>query len=151
MPTFEATTDVAAPPSTVWTTLMRTDRWTAWDPQLESVTGTLVPGGRLEIRVRSTSRPFRLRVTEHRPGERLVLSGGMPLGLFVGTRTYSLAPSADGTAVTMGETYTGLLAGLIGRSVPDLQPSFDAFVQGLRADAESAGASTSTGGTEEQR
>ena len=75
----------------------------------------------------------------------------MPLGLFVGTRTYSLVPSGAGTTVTMRETYTGPLAGLIGRSVPDLQPSFDAFVRGLRADAESEAASTSTAGTEEQR
>ena len=151
MPTFEATADVAAPPSTVWTTLLETSRWPSWDPHLESVAGSLDPDGRVEIRVRGTSRPFRLRVTEHRPGERLVLAGGMPLGLFVGTRTYALVPSGAGTRVTMRETYTGPLAGLIGRSVPDLQPSFDAFVQGLRADAEAAAGSVQSAGSEEQR
>lgn len=75
----------------------------------------------------------------------------MPLGLFVGTRTYSLVPSGARTRVTMRETYTGPLAGLIGRSVPDLQPSFDAFVQGLRADAEAAAGSVQSAGSEEQR
>ena len=141
MPTFEATADVAAPPSTVWTTLLETGRWPSWDTQLESVTGSLDADGRVEIRVRPTSRPFRLRVIERRPGERLVLAGGMPLGLFVGTRTYTLAPTVAGTTVTMRETYTGPLAGLFGRSVPGLQPSFDAFVQGLRGDAQAAAGS----------
>ena len=136
MPTFEATTVVAAPPAKVWDTLLATERWTEWDPQLESVEGRLADGGRLEIRVAGSSRPFRLRVTSWQPQRQVVLSGGMPLGLFTGTRTYTLAEDGDGTSVTMRETYTGPLAGLIGKSVPDLQPSFDAFVSGLRSAAE---------------
>ena len=136
MPTFEATTAIAAPAPAVWDTLLATDRWTGWDPQLERVDGALAEGGRLEIRVRDNSRPFTLRVTTWEPHRRIVLTGGMPLGLFTGTRTYSLAEADGRTTVTVRETYTGPLAGLIGRSIPDLQPSFDAFVAGLRRAAE---------------
>ena len=136
MPTFEATTDVAAPASAVWDTLLATERWTSWDTQLERVDGSLADGGRLEIRVRDNPRPFKLRVSTWEPRRRIVLTGGMPLGLFTGTRTYSLVESDGRTTVTMHETYTGPLAGLIGRSVPDLQPSFDAFVAGLGHAAE---------------
>lgn len=150
MPIFEATAAVAAPPRTVWTTLLRTSRWPSWDPQLESVSGALDEGGRLELRVRGQSRTFRLAVTGWQPGRGLVLAGGMPLGLFTGTRTYALVPAGPGTTVTIRETYSGPLAGLIGRSVPDLQPFFDAFVQGLRAEAENAAASVPTSSTEEQ-
>jgi uncharacterized protein YndB with AHSA1/START domain len=136
MPTFEATTSVAAPPAAVWTSLLATDRWTSWDPQLESVAGRLADGGRLEIRVKDNPRPFKLKVATWEPQRRIVLTGGMPLGLFTGTRTYTLADDGAGTAVTVRETYTGPLAGLIGKSIPDLQPSFDSFVSGLRRDAE---------------
>ena len=136
MPTFEATTVIAAPPAAVWETLLATERWTHWDPQLERVDGRLVDGGRLEIRVKDNPRPFRLRVSSWEPHRRIVLTGGMPLGLFTGTRTYTLAGGGAGTTVTVRETYTGPLAGVIGKSIPDLAPSFDSFVSGLRRDAE---------------
>jgi hypothetical protein len=136
MPTFEATTSVAAPADRVWDTLLRTERWTDWDTSLERVDGHLTDGGRLEIRVRNQSRPFKLRVTTWEPHRRIVLTGGVPLGLFTGTRTYRLDEAGERTTVTMRETYTGPLAGPIGRSIPDLQPAFDAFVEGLRGAAE---------------
>lgn len=136
MPTFEATTTIAAPATAVWSTLLATDRWTDWDTALERVEGSLAEGGRLEIRVRDNPRPFRLKVTVWEPARRIVLAGGMPLGLFTGTRTYTLAEADGATTATVRETYTGPLAGLIGKSIPDLQPSFDAFVAGLRRAAE---------------
>ena len=83
-------------------------------------------------------RTFVLRVMELVPARRMVWASGMPLGLFRGTRTYALAPAADdtGTDFAMTEAYTGVLAGLIGRSIPDLNPSFEAFADGLKAAAE---------------
>lgn len=133
MPNFHATALVAADPQQVWDTLLDVARWPSWDPQLTGVTGRLGPGERLEIRTRAPSRPFRLRVTAWEPPSRLVLTGGMPLGLFVGTRTYDVVAVDSGTQVTMRETYSGPLTGLIGRSIPDLQPGFESFVEGLRA------------------
>lgn len=62
---------------------------------------------------------------------RLVLTGGMPLGLFRGVRTYTLTPDGERTRFTMREEYTGPLLPLIWRSMPDLQPSFDRFAAGL--------------------
>lgn len=32
--------------------------------------------------------------------------------------------------------YTGLMAGMIAKSIPDLQPSFEKFAQGLKAESE---------------
>jgi hypothetical protein len=66
--------------------------------------------------------------------------GAMPLGLFKGTRTYVLTPQPDGSVgFAMREEYTGPLAGLIGRSIPDLGPSFEQFATGLKHRVESAG------------
>jgi len=55
----------------------------------------------------------------------LRFSGGMPLGLFRGVRTY--------------EEYTGPLLPLIWRSMPDLGPSFQQFATGLKQRVESGG------------
>ena len=83
-------------------------------------------------------RVWALRVTELVPPQRMVWASGMPLGLFRGVRTYSLTPMAgdEGTDFAMTETYTGALVGLIGRSIPDLAPSFEAFADALKAAAE---------------
>ncbi len=138
MTTFEARTDIAAPAPRVWERLLDLAAWPTWDTSLERVDGALVPDGRVTLHVTGNPRAFRLRVVELEPDRRLVLRGGMPLGLFSGTRRYLLEPLADDrTGFTMRETYAGPLAGLVARSIPDLQPSFDAFVDGLRRDAES--------------
>lgn len=134
---FAARAEIAAPPATVWQTLLDTRSWPTWDTSLDRVEGSLEPGGRVTIHVKGSSRAFPLRVAEHEPSRLLVLRGGMPLGLFTGTRHYRLEQAGpDRTTFSMEESYAGPLAGLITRSIPDLQPAFDAFAAGLRRDAE---------------
>lgn len=136
---FEAAIDIAATPDEVWETLLQTDRWSTWDDQLEQVDGTLAEGERIAIHVTDVSRPFKLAVTDWQPTASMTLRGGMPLGLFRGTRVYRLRPAPSGTRFEMVERYTGPLAPLITRTIPDLQPSFDRFVAGLRDAAEADG------------
>ncbi len=135
---FETSTTIDAPPDRVWNALVRTDDWPRWGAGIERVDGELGPDERLTLHVAEASRPFKLRVTDWQPQRRIELNGGMPLGLFVGTRTYRTDPDGDGTTFSMVETFTGPLAGLIGRTIPDLQPSFEAFAAGLKAAAETA-------------
>lgn len=135
---FSTATEIAAPPEQVWNTLLQTERWPELDTSLERVDGQLGEGQRVVIKAAAQSRPIKLKVTGWDPPHRLVLRGGMPLGLFTGTRTYHLDADGGGTAFRMEEVYTGPLAGLIGRSIPDLQPSFDAFAAGLKSAAEAA-------------
>jgi hypothetical protein len=66
-----------------------------------------------------------------------VCTSGMPLGLFTGARRYTLTPSAqDGVTFAMREEYSGPLAPLIARLIPNLQPSFEAFAADLKRRAE---------------
>ena len=58
-------------------------------------------------------------------------SGGMPLGLFKGVRTFTLAPENGATRFTMREEYTGPMLPLIWRSMPDLRA--EQFAQVLKA------------------
>jgi hypothetical protein len=65
-------------------------------------------------------------------------TGGMPLGLFKGVRTFTLTPDGDGkTRFHAREEFTGVMLPLIWRSMPDLAPSFEQFAQGLKQRAES--------------
>jgi len=68
----------------------------------------------------------------------MVWSDGMPLGLFRGVRTYRLDPAGSGTAFSMTEEFSGPLAGLITKAIPDLTESFNQFADGLKAAAERA-------------
>ena len=76
-------------------------------------------------------RAFPVKVTALN-ARQMVWTGGMPLGLFKGERVFTL----DGGEFSMREEYTGLLAPLIGKSIPDLQPAFDDFARDLKRAAE---------------
>jgi hypothetical protein len=67
----------------------------------------------------------------------MVWTGGMPLSLFKGERTFTLTLKSDGsTDFALREEFTGLLLPLIGRTIPDLTSIFDEFAAGLKAHAE---------------
>jgi uncharacterized protein YndB with AHSA1/START domain len=130
---YEATASIAARPEDVWPVLVDAGNWASWDSGVEGVDGRIAQGEKITVRSSAApGRAFPVRVTALEPPRRLVFSGGMPLGLFRGVRTYTLTPDAAGTLFRMREEYTGPLLGLIWRSMPDLQPSFDRFAAGLK-------------------
>ena len=115
---------------------MDTARWPELDSSIARVEGTPALGASIKIHAKA-GRAFPLKVVEFTPDQGMVFSGGMPLGLFTGRRTYAVTAEAGGTvAFTMREEYTGLLAPLITKSIPDLQPSFDEFAANLKKRAE---------------
>lgn len=137
MKQFSATTSIKAPPPAVWAILTDGARWPSWDSGIESFQGRIAPGEHIRVAIQANpGRSFPITVSEFEAPSRMVWSGGMPLGLFKGVRTYTLAPTPDGTRFTMEERYFGPLAGLIGRSIPDLSGSFRQFAEGLRNQAE---------------
>jgi hypothetical protein len=131
---FAASATIEATPEEVWAVLIDTAGWPGWDSGVASVSGELAPGRQVTIRTSNApGRDFPVRVTRLDPGDCLELTGGMPLGLFRGVRTYRLRPNGSTTTeFTMREEYIGPLRGLIARSIPDLQPSFERFAQGLK-------------------
>jgi len=86
----------------------------------------------------SPNRAFPVKVSEFRPAQVMQWSGGMPLGLFKGVRTFRLTPDGGATRFEMREEFTGPMLPLIWRSMPDLGPSFEQFAQGLKARAEAS-------------
>ena len=141
MKSYEASATIAADPATIWAVLVHGAGYSEWDSGVASVSGEITPGGRIKVVSEAApGRSFPVKVTEFEPGRRMRWSGGMPLGLFKGVRTFTLRPEGDGTtAFTVREEYTGPLLPLIWRSMPDLGPSFKQFANGLKARAERAG------------
>ena len=133
MKSFAVTAVISAPPEAVWAVLIDGAQWTTWNPTIEKVEGAIAPGGKLRVYTTlSPGRAFPVRVSAFDPPHRMVWTGGMPLGLFKGVRTYLLTPKDGGTEFDMREAFSGLMAPLISRSVPDLQPAFNEFAAALK-------------------
>jgi hypothetical protein len=134
---YEATATIAAPPEAVWSILTDADAYPRWDSGVREVEGRIAPGEKIKVVSEANpGRAFPVQVTRFEPGCSMVWSGGMPLGLFKGVRTFTLTPADGGTRFDMREEYTGPLLPMIWRSMPDLGPSFEQFARGLKARAE---------------
>jgi hypothetical protein len=140
MRAYDATATIEASPDAIWAILTDAPGYPAWDSGVERVSGRIAPGETITVFSKvNPGRAFPVKVTEFVPGQHMVWSGGMPLGLFKGVRTFALSPAGDGaTRFAMREEYTGPLAPMIWRSIPDLRPSFEQFANGLKDRAERA-------------
>ena len=137
MLTFESSIDIAADAASVWSTLTDTARYPDWDSGVIGVEGQVALGNKIRITSEANpGRAFPAKVTTIEPPRTMVWRGGMPLGLFTGVRTFTLDDVAAGTRFTMREVFSGPLSKLIARTIPDLQPSFDQFANGLKAEVE---------------
>jgi uncharacterized protein YndB with AHSA1/START domain len=137
MRAFEASSFIATTPEQVWPVLTDATAWPDWDSGVSKVDGRLALGEKLSITVTANpGRAFPVKVVQLSPPDRMVFRGGIPLGLFTGQRTYTLVPEGTGTRFTMREEYTGPLARMIFKSIPDLGPSFRQFADGLKQQAE---------------
>jgi hypothetical protein len=126
----------------VWAILTDAAAYPQWDPNMERIEGKIGPGEKLVLYTKLSKRPFKVTVSQLEPNKVMVWSGGMPMGLFKGERTLKLNARNGKVHTSLREEFTGLLSPLIGRSIPDLNPSFREFVQGLKARAEAAGKKT---------
>ena len=135
---YRVSKTINAAPEAVWALLSDGPSWTEWNPTIISFEGTIALGQKVKlVSTVNPKRAFTLNVDEFAAPQRMVWSDGMPLGLFKGTRTYTLEPDGSGaTEFVMEEVYTGLLAPLITKSIPDMTESFEQFADGLKAASE---------------
>lgn len=138
MKSFATRATINAAPEAVWDILIDGQSWPAWNTTVARLDGHIALGGKVTVHVKaSPGRAFPVRVVTFEAPRRMVWRGGMPLGLFTGERNYELrAAGPDSTEFSMIETYSGLMAPLIIKSIPDLQPAFDAFAACLKKRAE---------------
>jgi hypothetical protein len=138
MRVYRASTSIHASPELIWNILTDAAGYPNWDPGMLRIEGRLAPGESVRFYTRlAPNQAFPVKVTAFEPGRRMVLTGGMPLGLFKSERTHSLTPAANGqTVFKTEETFSGLLLPIFGRTIPDLTENFEGFAAALKAHAE---------------
>jgi hypothetical protein len=130
---FENSAEIAASPDAVWAVLSDGSGWSTWESGVDGVDGRIGAGETITVRSKAApGRAFPVKVVTFEAPRTMVFSGGMPLGLFRGVRTYRLTPSGQETRFEMREEYSGPLVSLMWRSMPDLGPSFAQFATGLK-------------------
>lgn len=136
---YEVSRHIAADPAAVWRVLTDGDALVAAGTGVARVEGAIAAGSTFTIYSEAVpGRGFKTRVTELTEPHSMEWTGGMPAGLFRGVRRFTLTPAGDGTDFSMREEFTGLMLPLIWRTMPDLQPTFDQFADGLARASETA-------------
>ena len=137
MKQFSATIQIQASPERVWALLVDTGSWQKWNTTIDHVEGANTVGSKVTVHAKiNPGKSFPVNVTSMTAGRKIVWASGMPLGLFKGERTYTLMPNSGGVSFSMTEIYSGPMAGMITKSIPDLQPAFDEFARCLKSEAE---------------
>ena len=133
---YRAQTRIDAPATAVWAVLTDVAAWPTWEPNVTKVEGTVAAGADITVHTRLSDRAFPVAVSALDAPRQMQWTGGMPLGLFRGVRTFTLTESEGCTEVAVHEVFSGPLLFLMRRMMPDLQPSFDDFVRSLKARVE---------------
>lgn len=129
---------ISATPERIWGLLTDASGYPGWNPSVISLDGRIAAGEKIKlVSTVNPKRTFSLTVSDVEAARRMLWSSGMPLGLFKGVRTLSLRQLGNGrTDFAMEEVYSGALAPLIIKSIPDLTMSFAQFADGLKTAAE---------------
>lgn len=134
---YHVSRTIEAPILKVWSLLTDASTYGDWNPAVISIEGAIEQGETISlVSIVNPKRSFDLKVIEMDAPNWMVWSDGMPLGLFRGDRTYELVETGSSTLFSMTEVYTGLLAPLITKTIPDMTESFAQFADGLKARAE---------------
>jgi hypothetical protein len=129
---------INASPEKVWAVLTDAASYPDWNKAVVSLQGRIALGEKVKlVSVVDPKRTFTLKVAELDQPRKMVWSSGMPFGLFKGVRTYELRPNGtDGTEFSMAEVFSGPLAPMITKAIPDMTESFQQWADGLKQAAE---------------
>ena len=139
MKTYSASTTINASAESIWKILTDAKGYPTWDLSMDHIEGTLAQGETVKFFTRLSAQAFPVRVTTFEPNKKMVLTGGMPFGLFKTERTHTLDLNQDGTVTFKTvEIFSGLLLPVFGKNIPDLTENFENFAAALKAHAEKA-------------
>jgi hypothetical protein len=137
MATITTTIDLDATPKRVWSILTAGQEYSAWNPFIRQLDGSLTPGSKLTVRIQPPGRKtmtFTPTVTEVEPGHRLAWLGhfGVP-GLFDGAHSFTLQPLDDGrTRLVQSESFSGILVWFSRGLVKNTEAGFHAMNAALQ-------------------
>jgi hypothetical protein len=142
MKEFTTVANIRATPESVWAILTDASGYARWNPEIPRVDGRIALDEKITAHVnlgKGVIRPVTVRVTALEPMRTMVWTGGMPLGLFTGQRTFTVTPRDGGLVeFRLHLQFSGLMSPLIAKSLGDRQPDIDALAAGLKEYAERA-------------
>jgi hypothetical protein len=130
---------IRATPGRVWSLLTDAPGFPTWNSTVSQIDGDIALGNKLGIQVPlSPGRTFTPKVTGFDVEREMVWQDGM-WPMFLGKRTFSLVPNADGTLeFRMTEVFTGMMLPMIKGSLPDFRATFDTYAADLKRTAEAS-------------
>ena len=139
MPHYEIKRVINADPANIWSVMSDAKRLADGSFSILKLEGQIAAGQTIKLWSEADpKRSFAIKVSKMDAPVEMVWQSGMPFGLFLGRRRFRLTPVAGGTEFHMREDYTGPLAGMMFRMIPDLMPTFVKFADGLAAASEEA-------------
>jgi hypothetical protein len=137
MKKYSASITINTSPEVVWKILTNASGYPAWDLTMDRIEGRLAMGETVKFFTKLSAQAFPVKVTAFEANRKMVLTGGMPFGLFKSERTHMLTPVKDGqTQFHTEEIFSGLLLPVFGKNIPDLTENFQGFVAALKKQAE---------------
>lgn len=114
---------IDAPPEKIWAILMDFDNWGDWNPFVYEISGKHEKGAKLKIKVNSpdgSGMKLTLfpKINVFEDGKMLAWRGNLYVpGLFDGCHYFRLDKAGNGTLLTHGESFSGVLTGLLRKKV----------------------------------
>ena len=141
--TIERSIDIDATPATVWSILTDTSAYSSWNPFMTRLTGDLIVGEKLEVRIAPpNARPmtFKPTVLAVDPERELRWLGRFILpGLVDGEHSLHIELLADGRSrFTQTERFSGLLVRPLGSMLGKTELGFEQMNAALKTRAESS-------------
>jgi len=137
MKKYSASIVIRASVEKVWGILNDANNYPTWDLSMDHIEGKLALGETVKFFTKLSAQAFPVKVTAFESNRKMVLTGGMPLGLFKSERTHTLTANKDGTTTFhTEEIFSGLLLPVFGKNIPDLTENFKNFAVALKKQAE---------------
>ena len=137
MKKYSASIVIRASVEKVWGILNDANNYPTWDLSMDRIEGKLALGETVKFFTKLSAQAFPVKVTAFESNRKMVLTGGMPLGLFKSERTHTLTANKDGTTTFhTEEIFSGLLLPVFGKNIPDLTENFRNFAVALKKQAE---------------
>ena len=137
MKKYSASIVIRASVEKVWGILNDANNYPTWDLSMDHIEGKLALGETVKFFTKLSAQAFPVKVTAFESNRKMVLTGGMPLGLFKSERTHTLTANKDGTMTFhTEEIFSGLLLPVFGKNIPDLTENFKNFAAALKKQAE---------------
>jgi hypothetical protein len=135
---FSISADIRATPQRVWEVLSDGEQWAEWTPSVTSVEILDKPlrvGSRALIRQPELP-PAKFRITALDPGRSFTWASGIPGVVYVHAH-HSVEPAPDGARAMLRLRFGGLLGGIMGRKMADLNNRYLAMeIAGLKRASE---------------